>query len=428
MYVGNSILVASQNKMYNIIGSKLNVVFIVLCVLCSMYHVFTVIEEYYSGQVNKLISVKIKEDYEIPWMSLCFAIYDFREFVTFANSLINITHETHRNKIYMMLDGQVSLNQIYKILPKKEDIIESIDVAPKSINGSWIAPPVIVLPFFCEPFYCLAIGIDTEKPYTIYWHDSGIFEYGTTFYTVTLKRKSLVFHKEMYLFVHQHRTFLHKASMGSKKLFLRPKFEKYEFTLEQLKYSLLPYPYETDCLDYAQTGFQSRAHAYDMCVQSEARNVFKRNLPFSSANVTSQAYIGFKLFSQMKTNETLFSAFESIRYNCSRVYNKPDCKTTYFKITGDWVFKGAYQGIMIIKMVIINAPQVSMFSRKKMSLSQTIIYIGSILGIWFGFSIVNMAPKAYRFVIYFYNKYKTLSSELIQVNRSLLTQIANQPE
>ena len=74
MYVGNSILVASQNKMYNIIGSKLYVVFIVLCVLCSMYHVFTVIEEYYSGQVNKLISVKIKEDYEIPWMSLCFAI------------------------------------------------------------------------------------------------------------------------------------------------------------------------------------------------------------------------------------------------------------------------------------------------------------------------------------------------------------------
>lgn len=400
------------------IKNKTKICFLIFCSCCCLYHIITILQQYFSGEVNKYISIGFKDALEIPWISLCFKIYQFEQFENFSKLFINETSNLNDlKKIYMKLDGKVSLSEIYQVLPKKDKLFRKISVAPKSINEKWVSPPIMVNPFFFEPYYCFVIGVDTEKPYKIAWHDTGLTEYGSTFLEIKIDRKEIKNNNEIYLFTHQHKTYLHKASLGSQKIYLKPLFKTFEFTFERLRYKLLPYPYETDCCDYSRFGFRTRTHAFDSCVQNETKKLFNRNLPYTIARVDSDAKIGYVYFSQKKSNLSVYTTLQKIRYNCSIIFSKPDCDLNYFKIPSYWFIKSSALKYLFIKMRVINGPQIEITSKEKNSLSQSIIYIASVLGIWFGFSITHNLPKILNsFIFKNFAKFKSKELKLKSTN------------
>lgn len=379
--------------------SRLRIYFIRFCILCSLYHIFTVFDDYFRREVNEYISMKISKDTEVPTLSVCFEIIYFPEFFNYVHDTYNISFVSKSliyPHFYKPLDGKLTLRKLFQLLPKNESIFNFIHIASKSSNESWITPEIQAKPYFFEPFYCFAIGVTSEEPYRISWNDISVADYGGTILRISLNTNMLKNHTTMFLFTHPHNTLVHEATLGVQRVPLTKVTTTCEFSFEKVRYKLLPYPYKTDCLEYRNIGFQTRSQAIDRCVQAMVKQKFDRNLPFSSASVDSDAYLGYGLLFKMRTNITKLNILRNIKKSCARQYSKPDCDFTYFKMSNCWIFDAVADNLSL-KMKVINRPYIEVVSRETVSLSQSIIYFASILGLWFGFSIAFDVPKALKF-------------------------------
>ena len=377
---------------------KARTYFIRFCVLCSLYHLFTVFDDYFRREVNEFISMDVSKEIEVPTLSVCFEVIDFVAFRDYVEKNYNLSfdQETLYISYYTPLDGKLTLRQLYNLLPKNDSIFKYVRISPKFFNGIWLKPKVQIHPYFFEPFYCFAIGVRDEKPYRVDWNDISIADYGGTILGVSLNLEAISRHATIFLFTHPHKTLIHEATLGVQRVSLIELKNNCEFSYEKVKYNLLPYPYKTNCLNYKNIGYKTRSEAIDICIQALARKEFNRSLPFSSASVESESYIGFGFIYKILVNITILNKLRNIKKICGQQYYKPDCELTYFKLSNCWIFDGVSDNLNL-KMKVMNRPYIEVFSRETVTISQSIIYFASILGLWFGFSIAFDVPKALKF-------------------------------
>lgn len=371
-------------------------IFTLFCIAGSIFHMFSVVKIYVGKEVDRHVSIDIRKEVEVPLLSICFQMFDFK---MFFEPPYNKNLKEDRKIFFQKMDGLLTLKQLYHILPKASDIIESYIVAPKSFSNGWFTPFISIKPYFFEPYYCHSIGAEGERIYYVNSLDNGISDFGNNHLVVKIKRDVLKYQTSMYVFIHQQKTHLHEHNVGIKKVYLKSNYTLVEFAYEKIIFKLLPYPYETMCQNYQELGFETRNHAIEHCVQEKFLATFNRSLPFSSRSVYTNIYLGYGFAMTLKQNLTNLLKLHEMRKQCFKQYEGPDCEQAHYLIRNYWISQVPNDAV-VVKMKTVYGPNLKISTKQKISFGHCIIYLGSVLSIWYGFTITFDIPKAISFVGY----------------------------
>uniref|UniRef100_T1JPW5 Uncharacterized protein n=1 Tax=Tetranychus urticae TaxID=32264 RepID=T1JPW5_TETUR len=176
--------------------------------------------------------------------------------------------------------------------------------------------------------------------------------------------------------------------------FVKPKEKPSLFLISfvSMNDSLLEPPYATNCRNYHDDveGTRSLMHKYEKCLN----------------NQTLQLNPGFLMYQTMIENpqevEANFSnrlrykykdKLNEIRTECGKLVEQPECKSLYFipYIVGYERFLIVNENIPSIFTIFAPTnPDIKLVKSPAVLLETYVVNIGSILGIWFGFSMVNL--------------------------------------
>jgi len=364
-----------------------------MCSFVSLIQIISVLDDYFGKKVNRYLSIVSQDKVELPWFSVCFEILYFKPVQKWTQKILNKS-STNYSEVFSAMDGKFTLRQLYHLLPKKNSLFSSIEATSSFINGTIVNPSMCVNPYFYEPFYCFAIGSNDIKPHFVAAHEFSVTEYGSTFLILHLSLKPLQYHKYSFLMVHPHRTLIHEATSHVYRFNLN---NGCAFVFEKIRHQLLPSPFETNCINYESLGYRSQSNAIEFCNQRIVNKIFNRNLPYTSRNVLSDSFLGYGWSLDVHKNYTKFKILRQIKKHCANKYFEPDCEKSQFNIVNFWILKSP-AGVATVKMKILNTHQLEILTNPRHSFTLTIYYLGSILGIWFGFSITFDVPKAFTFI------------------------------
>ena len=161
-------------------------------------------------------------------------------------------------------------------------------------------------------------------------------------------------------------------------------------------------PYSTHCFDYNNLLFRNRRHAITTCENDLSLGYFNASLYDNMQLLTDEEdesnnnYTGFKQLIQEFINGHKM-AFDNIRQYCRLKYAEMDCIEEFYEINVDMQTRSDDSNIIIR---IPRIPDFTTVCQAKLSIIDYFIYVGSTLGIWFGFSvtftsfaIINLAFK-----------------------------------
>jgi hypothetical protein len=162
---------------------------------------------------------------------------------------------------------------------------------------------------------------------------------------------------------------------------------------------LMPEPYTTSCVDYRKLGHLSSSDCIWDCIADfyiNEHNVW----PGSHRTEDSKS----DLLMIEDFNLTIYSVFSE---RCKKLCgNNPECYKEYFYFEADRIYLG--EGFEIW----INIPSSADFLIKhspEMQFEEFFCYIMSIVGLWFGFSIIMLTDiclTIFKFTVKIVNKYK----------------------
>jgi len=355
--------------------------------------------------VYQYVRYETEPSIEIPWLSLCFEIYHFQSFRELVFLYLNQTVDDYK-QTFINLDGKITLNQLYRTLPKPNSIIKDVMVALQMVNGTYKSPKINYNSYFFEPFYCIAFTTTGKTPTRLKHLGVDLSEQDANFYTIHLRRSLLNSHKYVFLHLHEHGSLLNQATSEIKTLPILGNITGCKFSFEISRYSFLPYPYTTDCFDYKNSFRFSQAASIERCSQRNLEKEFNRNLPFSSAQTYEETYLGYGFSLTLRDNMEQYFKYQHLLNICLFHYHRPDCEQTLFKMTNLEMFSGKSNSISI-SMNLIAYPTLRFETIESVELKETIIYVASILGIWFGFSITFDMPIAFVILHNFARKFTT---------------------
>ena len=159
-------------------------------------------------------------------------------------------------------------------------------------------------------------------------------------------------------------------------------------------------PYETNCLDYRDIGFDSRNECINKCRIKTFQEQWPNKWPgyYLTDNKSSQLKIDDS-YGRIGSNMTFDFLFGSkcrltcgTRTECYSEYYDLELKTCDFNLEENFL---AIASPMVPDLYCTQSPQIR--------IEEFLTFIGSVVSLWFGFSII-MVPKIFKIT---YNKFKS---------------------
>jgi len=168
--------------------------------------------------------------------------------------------------------------------------------------------------------------------------------------------------------------------------------QTYIISFKKVENRLLPAPYTTDCIDYTKQGFKSRLHMISECENNVSLALTQAPLFENSYyfNESEEKYTGYKQryveFFEFNDEVRLEAQkkFDNTRRKCRELAMKPDCIQNFFSPSSFETIKSAQNQLLL---ALPDFPDIIAEFYPKMLLIDYFVYLGSTLGIWFGFSV-----------------------------------------
>ena len=215
----------------------------------------------------------------------------------------------------------------------------------------------------------------------------------------------------MVVFVHsRHRPFL--GFIGGQTNGIQLDNTKYiSFTLNYVRTTttLLPAPYETQCLDYTSIGYRSQTHCIIKCKTNYFREHFEGWHPDIKY---SGEYDGNIVFAEQKwrQNKTLD---KMMAHHCLEVCGKKeDCFNEYFttNIIGQWDREvGVNDNLHGVFIYLPTGLNTRYIHSPRLHLIEYICYTASVFSLWFGISMTTLS----KILIIFYNNYRNNTGSIL---------------
>lgn len=141
--------------------------------------------------------------------------------------------------------------------------------------------------------------------------------------------------------------------------------------------------YQTDCMDYQQLGLTSKDYCFGDCLTNNVMNQLNR-VPYSS--IIRELFRMKPVSYDDDENETCNAMFEDLRNVCKAMCNKKDCDYTLRVTTADVDSRSRFS----VEADSPIRPSYIITYKETLLLHETIIYVLSCLGFWFGVSILSL--------------------------------------
>lgn len=152
-----------------------------------------------------------------------------------------------------------------------------------------------------------------------------------------------------------------------------------------------PYPYQTNCLDYKQQNFDSRAHAYAQCIRERFLDDSGAVPAFIPISQTDDIWVMHEI-AMLFPNESI----TEIQRYCMAITSRSDChQELYIPRLLRTSTIGRYLSVQAP-----GTPQIVTSAKAKIDLIDFVTYVLSCLSFWFAFSplVFLTDGKAYRAV------------------------------
>lgn len=182
---------------------------------------------------------------------------------------------------------------------------------------------------------------------------------------------------------------------------------------EYYRSKTLPYPYTTNCVEYRDRGYESRAHAYDSCVVRETLTNFEQAPRSILAGIDSD----YKYLPNYLTfNETFRLQYAKIEDYCVAITKNEECDRELYvaRLVEARLEKGveAYLG-----MVESGSPSIVVISVASIEAIDYVTYVLSCFSFWFAFSPLVFLTEGFAFNLLAKQIFRKTDSRCVHISK-----------
>lgn len=160
---------------------------------------------------------------------------------------------------------------------------------------------------------------------------------------------------------------------------------------------LLPEPFKSRCKNYSLEGYSSRIDMRDDCLESNAMKDLGVSFHTAITDPELDKPFAFVSYLDNRNNGAYVKQFKEIISVCDKLTLRPDCDIKYYltqRRTPEHLFKNESE--LVIDH--IREPNIKVELQPKMKLIDCLIFVGSVLSTWFGFSTFVHLPLILSFM------------------------------
>lgn len=385
---------------------KFAVLSYLLCFIGFCYQLNDILSVYFNYQTVNSVNINIRTELIVPDVSFCVRhidIFDYERYEKDFNHTFSFKENdqndtlTTSEKVFETAD-HTTIKQFFNYTPKTNDLFESCFVRrPGSYffdiyKGADCYDLFSISRFFIQEFICYRFHIHKYVNDTFRYANIGYSQtYTGVFYYVTLSEKAFKKANLIKFTVNSNDPSNYPdTSIAYSSVVIRyynestekADFNHFNVNYYQIETYRLPDPYPTQCIDYDEVGFTSQRDCFTKCFTNYTLKYYNK-VPFS---VIIHEKMDFKhLGFDDVANETSSKFLEELEDDCELTCKWKDC---HFAKTITSVELDPFPSIRF-QLKIPREPTFVVTYIPKIHLSEIIIYILSLLGTWFGFSVLS---------------------------------------
>lgn len=375
--------------------------FYIFCVIGCIKQIGDLSAIYFRYLVVTDLTIKIPTEVNAPALSVCIRYTDIFNTSAFtsANNITGIVDFQFSNRT--LLQTMATIQDLFDYTPdarygliSKCRVRYPLTYDSVSLNGTECHKLIDVDKFYLQEFICYRFQFMPATNGTYYYRNLAYaLTYPGMFYKLIFDLNTFYAAELMKLIVHEASTYPLRSAAYSPSITRgfnstdgSAKYNGYQISYSMLENHRLPPPYTTDCRDYTQWGYSSGADCIKNCTTIATLAAFDK-VPFST--ITRYSTNKKHLNTDDIANSTIKFLLSTIEVKCSQRCAQRDCYEFYSLTRTEREPLGKSFSITV------NIPKEPSFEMKfleKISLTEYLIYVLSILGTWFGVSVINVNP------------------------------------
>lgn len=393
----------------NLLLRGCNSIYLFCCVIGFLYQISMISSEYFSYQVSSDLFIQIPVQLDAPDTSICIRYSDVFDVKSYSHAnAIDVHEKIATTSLKYKLGKIVTIQDVFNFTPKIGSVLSSCLIRlPKSYGykryseGYKCQHLFNVHKFYIQDEVCYIFTLIPSKNQTYKYHNLGqALSKPGIFYQLTLsgrfnntKSGKVVIHKSTWTpftsisFAPSFNT-LTESMKGEWRQDLNNKFFA---TYTMFSQQRLPSPYVSNCLDYEKIGISSRSLCLKECITKESIQSFGL-VPFSVISLEPVRRRHMTTLYLYK-NSSAENFLDFLENKCKLKCYQLDCNNTYFMTKLIPSLTSLEQDGLSF---VITAPRSASYiitNSPSSSLTEYLAYVSSCLGIWFGFSFMDLNPS-----------------------------------
>lgn len=392
--------------------------FILLCAISCSIQLITITTEFLKYPVLETIEISFPSTIEIPDLTICTQFLYAINWTYFLNHHINLITNYTNCKLQGSTDEQLNqtksffnemgqwefqpfvekhftYQQFYKSVIKSNELIDEIKFWTNNQTINIIeSNPLKEIDcshetFIKDPHVCYHVGCRNKTaPTEAAFLTKSDLNYGPmigSIMQVTLNRSYFDHWEHAFVYIHSPLSLPYGDEVSSIMINSRNEGSIFYLSYKRLIVNLLPLPYQTDCLDYLKQFKVSRANLYEQCVNNKTKSEYKF-INYQTI-IREPEKFNYKFSNRLRFNYS--DQLDQIYSQCKLLVNKSQCNQRYFipySMGYEQLFDQQSANFLIVAPV---DPEINKTCVAKINLVNYFVSIGSILGTWFGFSVVK---------------------------------------
>lgn len=388
----------------------------ILCLCGLLYQLYLICAEHFAYKVNSSIKLSQTTHYEIPSLSICFPVHEIFDYDMFnskynLNATLNNSSPSESYLSSLLLQSLITVDDALQFTPPIDGLISNCEIRNSSnfmyhyyerdSCHRWID----VEKYFFMFSICYKTSLRNNIDVSVHKSSSpAVYSMGSTFLVPTDQGDILYIYLNETNFDHfniienvMHPTDAYPAiEIAVRQALTRsytplkaPDTNMFNVQSSYVRTTKLPPPYVTNCQDYqTRTDGEQYYDSYDCSFECTTENITKL---FKKASLAYHYKSGVNLklltiddFSDLDFN----NKYKRILYECQNLCPPNECKSLVTYTTS----KGFAYSTPTVFASFPEKPSFDIDHNEKVKILDTINFICSTLGVWFGFSFYGIHP------------------------------------
>ncbi|XP_015785841.2 uncharacterized protein LOC107363173 isoform X2 [Tetranychus urticae] len=295
------------------------------------------------------------------------------------------------NKMRSFISSTFTVAQFYNLTYSPKTIFPQVDLSAK-FNDSRCS----ITSLFASNRICYTIQCSYGSPLTITRYTLTEGDLKGAMIVITVNQSIVRDWEFTFVYVHEPFTFPYGYESSWVGLTFNRLPSLYLIKYKLIKVDLLPKPYVTACRDYESIGFDNRLDYFDHCINQSSLEYFglpsHRTFMYPTLNISFPSH-------QLNRQS---AAYRVIENNCIAEISQPQCHYTFYIASNEGWYPTDDNTSKIL-LLAPNEPDLHAITLPAHGFYQFLIFVETILGIWFGFNYFGYGQKIFS-SLYEYSK------------------------